>query len=40
MLYKPSIPPYKLELKVGAICTIQRNLSTEKGLVKNARVII
>ena len=40
MLYEPGIPPHKLELKVGAICTIQRNLNTEKGLVKNARVII
>ena len=40
MLYEPGIPPHNLELKVGAICTIQRNLSTEKGFVKNARVII
>src|SRR5277367_6630239 len=40
MFYKLGIPTHKLELKVGAICTIQRNLSTEKGLVKNARVII
>jgi len=40
MLFEPGIPPHQLELKVGAICTIQRNLSTEKGLVKNARVII
>jgi hypothetical protein len=40
MLYKPGIPPHKLDIKVGAVCTIQRNLSTEKGLVKDARVII
>ena len=40
MLNEPGIPPHELKLKVGAICTIQRNLSTEKGLVKNARVII
>ena len=40
MLHELGIPPHKLDLKVGAICTIQRNLSTEKGLVKNARVII
>jgi hypothetical protein len=39
-LFEPSIPPHQLHLKVGAICTIQRNLSTERGLVKNARVII
>ena len=40
ILNEPGVPSHKLELKVGAICTIQRNLSTEKGLVKNARVII
>jgi hypothetical protein len=40
MIYELGIPPYKLDLKVGAICTIQRSLSIEKGLVKNARVII
>lgn len=39
-LSKPGIPTYCLQLKVGAICTIQRNLNIEKGLVKNARVII
>jgi hypothetical protein len=39
-LFEPGIPPHRLQLKIGAICTIQRNLSTEKGLVKNARVII
>ena len=40
MLYEPGIPPHKLDLKVGAICTIQRKISTEKGLVKDAQVII
>jgi hypothetical protein len=39
-LFEPGIPPHQLRLKVGAICTIQRNLSTERGLVKNAHVII
>lgn len=34
------VPPHALRLKVGAICTLQRNLSVEKGLVHNARVII
>lgn len=29
MLYEPSIPPHALTLKVGAICTIARNLSME-----------
>jgi hypothetical protein len=36
MLYKPGIPSHKLRLKVGAICTVARNLSIEDGLVKNA----
>ena len=40
MLYEPGIPSYKLRLKVGAICTVARNLSIENGLVKNACVII
>jgi hypothetical protein len=40
MLYEPGIPAHKLRLKVGAICTIARNLSIENGLVKNARVIV
>jgi hypothetical protein len=40
MLYEPGIPAHKLRLKVGAICTVARNLSIENGLVKNARVIV
>src|ERR1700712_6006614 len=40
MLAEPGIPPHRLCLKVGAICTVMRNLSLEKGLVKNTRVII
>ena len=40
MLYEPGIPSHKLRLKVGAICTVARNLSIKNGLVKNARVII
>ena len=40
MLYELGIPSHKLRLKVGAICTVARNLSIENGLVKNARVII
>ena len=30
----------ELKLKQGCICSIMRNMSVEKGLVKNARVII
>ena len=26
-LFEPGIPPHQLRLKVGAICTIQRNLN-------------
>jgi hypothetical protein len=40
MLYEPGIPSHTLTLKVGAICTVARNLSLESGLVKNAKVII
>ncbi|KAK4700477.1 ATP-dependent DNA helicase PIF1, partial [Phenoliferia sp. Uapishka_3] len=34
------VPAHQLHLKVGAIAVIMRNLSIEKGLVKNVRVII
>ncbi|KAG2342881.1 hypothetical protein BDR05DRAFT_328500 [Suillus weaverae] len=36
----PNTLPHRLDLKVGAVCAIQRNLSVEKGLVRNARVCI
>jgi hypothetical protein len=38
MLHEPGIPPSKLSLKIGCIASIMRNLSIEKGLVKNARI--
>ncbi|KAG2737844.1 hypothetical protein P692DRAFT_20760702 [Suillus brevipes Sb2] len=38
MLTAPGVPPHRLDLKVNCICAIQRNLSVEKGLVRNARV--
>jgi hypothetical protein len=38
MLREPGIPPHTLSLKVCCIASIMRNLSVEKGLVKNARV--
>ncbi|RPA80100.1 hypothetical protein BJ508DRAFT_377315 [Ascobolus immersus RN42] len=40
LLRSNGIPNHCLNLKVGAVCTIMRNLSIDKGLVKNARVII
>jgi hypothetical protein len=33
-------PDHDLHLKVGAVCSIMRNLSSAKGLVKNQRVEI
>ena len=38
ILHKLGIPPHTLSLKVGCIASIMRNLSIEKGLVKNVRV--
>ena len=40
MLKKPNISPYELRLKVGAVCSIMRNLAVDKGLIKNVRVVI
>lgn len=39
-LKEPGVPPHELRLKVGAVCSIMRNLAVDKGLVKNARVVI
>ena len=40
LLKEPGIPPHKLILKPTMICSLARNLSVERGLVKNARVIV
>jgi len=42
LLTHPNIPPHRLDLKINVIFTIQRNrdLSVEKGLVRNRRVHI
>jgi hypothetical protein len=40
LLTHSGVPPHELTLKPGAICTIMRNMSIEKGLVKNSRVLI
>ena len=37
---EPGILPHQLDLKVGYVCALTRNLSIDKTLVKNARVII
>lgn len=36
----PGVPNHELELKEGCMYTIQRNLSIEKSLVKNAKVVV
>lgn len=37
---EPGVPPHQLELKVGCVCSLMRNLSIDKALVKNSRVVI
>lgn len=34
------VPPHLLRIKKGCICTLMRNMSVRKGLVKNARLIV
>ena len=36
----PGLPPHNLRVKVNAVYRLMRNLSVEKGLVKNSRVIV
>jgi hypothetical protein len=40
LLKHNGVPDHMLVLKPGAICTLMRNMSQEKGLVKNARLIV
>ena len=40
VLTHTGVPPHLLRLKRGCVCSIMRNLSVRKGLVKNARVIV
>ena len=37
---EPGVPPHQIDLKVGCVCAVLRNLSIDKNLVKNARVVI
>jgi hypothetical protein len=39
-IQEPGIPAHELVLKRGAVCALTRNLSLEKGLVKNTRVMV
>lgn len=36
----PNVPPHTLHLKPNTICAIQHNIAVQKGLVRNARVLI
>jgi hypothetical protein len=40
LLTHNGIPLHHLRLKTGSICSLMRNMSVKKGLVKNARLII
>jgi hypothetical protein len=40
LLTEAGVPPNALLLKIGTLCSIMRNLSIEKRLVKNTRVLI
>jgi|ERR1700722_20006809 len=40
LMNQAGVPPHALHLKTGCICTLMRNMSVDKGLVKNARVIV
>lgn len=33
-------PPHQLDIKVDAVCAVQKNLPVEKGLVHNAHIRI
>jgi hypothetical protein len=40
ILSQNGIPKHELHLKQGCICSLMRNMSVQKGLVKNTRLII
>lgn len=40
LINQNGIPFHHLRLKVGAICSLMRNMSVQKGLVKNTRLIV
>ena len=40
ILTQNGLPLHELKLKQGCICSIMRNMSVQKGLVKNTRMII
>ena len=36
----PGLPPYNLQIKVNGVYRLMRNISVDRGLVKNCRVIV
>jgi hypothetical protein len=40
LLNHSGVPVHHLQLKEGCVCTLMRNMSVAKGLVKNARLIV
>jgi len=36
----PGMPPHRLNIKVNSVCRLLRNISIERGLVKNVRVVV
>jgi ATP-dependent DNA helicase PIF1 len=34
------VPPHQLQLKVGAVCFVERNLSIDDGLMHNSKVVV
>ncbi|EAU89526.2 ATP-dependent DNA helicase PIF1 [Coprinopsis cinerea okayama7 len=36
----PGLPPHAVSVKVGSVCRLLRNFSIDRGLVKNARVLV
>ena len=40
LLTHNGVPPHVLHLKKGCVCSLMRNMSFKKGLVKNAHIIV
>lgn len=40
LLHHPGVPPHQLDLKLNAICALQRNLCVDVGLIHNGHVRI
>jgi hypothetical protein len=40
LMNQNGVPPHELQLKEGCICSLMRNMSIRKHLVKNARMVV